>query len=155
MGFESRNRSYFEAMVPSRRESYYVPAAFGVRHRELLKEQDHDLAHFYLIRNDAHRIAGRINLVDIDKAAGTAHIGFRVGEDFAGKGVAGKATKLLLEKISDVGVAHVYAKTTTENIASQRVLERNGFSAVSIGDEVVQVNGREMRFINYIWKAPL
>ena len=66
LAFESRNRSYFETMVPGRGKRYDTPGGFRARHRELLKEQDHDLSRFYLVRDDAYRIVGRINLVNIE-----------------------------------------------------------------------------------------
>ena len=66
-------------------------------------------------------ILGRMNLVDSDHERGSAELGYRVGADAAGKGIASQALKLLLtEYIQPLGIREVQAKTTAENIASQK-----------------------------------
>lgn len=147
--FETENRSFFEKMVPSRGDDYYAWTTFGKRHQELLEEQERGLSYFYLIKDSAGNIAGRINLVDIDAAAGTAEIGFRVGESHAGNGIGNKALNLLLNTQSAVDKVH--AKTTTVNKASQKMLEKNGFIHMSISDEEFAMNGEKMRFVHYLW----
>ena len=149
-GFECDNRMFFENMVPSRGADYYNYKMFRIRHKELLTEQRAGISQFYLIRNYFGRIVGRINLVDIDQNAGIAHVGFRVGEQYVGQGVAIQALKLLLNMKSSV--TKIHGKTTTNNIASQKVMEKNGFEKVSISDQEIDMNGQKLKFINYIWE---
>ena len=148
--FERNNRIFFEKMVPSRGEDYYNFETFKIRHKELLKEQDDDISRFYLIRNNLGQIVGRLNLVDINQTECAAHVGFRVGEQHVGKGIANQALKLLL--IIELGVKKIHGKTTTNNIASQKVLENNGFKKVSISDDEIELNGQKLKFIHYIWE---
>ena len=119
--FECDNRLFFEKLVPSRGDDYYHYETFFERHESLLLEQKNDRSHFYLIRNKSGQIIGRINLVDIDYTAKYGHIGFRVGANFTGQGVAFQALKSLLEKETDI--QKIYGKTTTSNIASQKVMK--------------------------------
>ena len=124
--FELANRRFFETMVPTRGDDYYKLDQFLINHQVLLNEQEEGLSTFYLIKNDAE-ILGRINLIDINKQLGTAHLGYRIGEAFLGKGIATQSVKLILELIEEQSIHQLYAKTTMDNIASQKVLERTGF----------------------------
>lgn len=147
--FESENRRFFEKMVPSRGDDYYIFEVFAIRHQELLKEQENGRSNFYLIKNNAGEIVGRVNLIDIDKRNNIADIGFRVGADYVGKGVGNRALNLLLK--TDLSVKQIRGKTTTVNQASQRVLEKNGFKQVRIDEEEFEMNGQHMKFVHYLW----
>ncbi|MFJ6209173.1 GNAT family N-acetyltransferase [Lysinibacillus sp. NPDC092081] len=146
--FEKNNRQFFEQMVPSRGEDYYNFETFKLRHRELLVEQQEEKSKFYLIRDNSGNIIGRINLVDIDTTNDLAEVGYRVGQEYGGKGIGASALKLLLE--TEIRVKKIKAKTTTNNIASQRVLEKNGFKQVYISDDEFEMNGQKLQFIDYL-----
>jgi [ribosomal protein S5]-alanine N-acetyltransferase len=53
--------------------------------KQLLEKQENHLSYFYIIRDEKSEMAGRINLTDIDLNAGTAQVGYRIGEGFAGR----------------------------------------------------------------------
>lgn len=149
--FELKNRTYFEKMVPSRGNDYYHFKNFKMINEMLLEEQAQKLSYFYLIKNENGQIVGRINLVDIDKNQQLGHIGYRVGEEHIGKGIANKALKLLLTMVSNQEIKQIAAKTTTNNIASQKVLEKNGFKYISTSDEEFEMNGQNLKFVYYSW----
>lgn len=149
--FESENREFFERLVPSRGDDFYVFENFVSRHRELLKEQEEGFANFYLIKNDAGDILGRINLVYIDKNHQTAEIGFRIGTNYGGQGIGNRALNLLLN--TDLGLKKINGKTTTVNQASQRILTKNGFKQVGVGEETFEMNGQDMSFVYYVWET--
>lgn len=93
--FEIENRTFFEEMVLSRGDDYYIPEVFKVRNESLLDEQVKGLSFFYLIKDENNSILGRINLVDIDSDK-IGFLGYRVGKIHTGKGIAKKALKFLL-----------------------------------------------------------
>ncbi|WP_243522266.1 GNAT family N-acetyltransferase [Bacillus pseudomycoides] len=146
--FECYNRAFFEKMVPSRGEDYYEYETFQCKHDELLKEQKEGISSFYLIRNMEKTIVGRINLVDIEKDGQLGYLGYRVGKDFVGKGIASKAVQLLLNQAVNEQITEIHAKTTNTNIASQIVLEKSGFSRTAINKKATELND----FIHYVWK---
>lgn len=148
--FETDNRAFFEQMVPSRGEAYYQFETFKFRHGELLTEQDDTNSRFYLIRDERGNIVGRINLVAIDEPKRVAEVGFRVGENYVGKGIASNALKQLLE--TEKGFQTIKGKTTSNNIASQKTMENNGFKKVGISEEVFEFNGEKVMFVHYIWE---
>lgn len=149
--FEHENRSFFEKMVPSRGNDYYIREIFNQRHTQLLEEQRMESCYFYLIKNKLGTIVGRINLVDIDKTLKIGHLGYRVGKIHTGKGIASRAVKLLLDEITMHHIHLVRAKTTTTNLASQKVLENNGFTRLGSSNETFELNGEKLKFVDYEW----
>jgi len=149
--FERTNRLFFETMLPTRGENFYQMEAFHIRHVSLLKEQAEGGSDFFLIKDEEGTILGRINLVDIDKSQSLAHIGYRVGQEHIRKGVANKALGLLLERVTEMGIKNLIGMTTANNIASKRVLEKNGFQQNGVGKNEIKMNGQNTRFIYYKW----
>lgn len=147
--FELENRTFFETMVPTRGDDYYNFEFFKERHKALLDEQNQEGSYFYLIKDQMGSILGRMNLIDIDKTQNLGHVGYRVGERYIGKGIANNALKLLLEIVSKKGIEKIKAKTTDNNKASQRVLEKNGFKREGTGDE--EFDGQKLKFVYYTW----
>lgn len=149
--FEKENRAYFEKMVSSRGDDYYYYDNFITRHQQLLNEQSQGLSYFYLIRKTNGEILGRINFVDVDKSQNSGHIGYRVGEKHTGQGIAYKALHTLMDHLSRDGFTTIFAKTTNNNIASQKVLKKNGFKKLEESTDEFVMNGEKLRFENYIW----
>lgn len=89
--------------------------------------------------------------MDIDKSQNLGHVGYRVGKVYTGKGIASKALKILIETMSKQGIKQLLAKTTTNNIASQKVLEKNGFMHVVISTDEFKMNGQSLKFVYYMW----
>ncbi|SEN97729.1 ribosomal-protein-alanine N-acetyltransferase [Paenisporosarcina quisquiliarum] len=148
--FELENRTFFEAMVPTRGDDYYNPEIFKKRHEALLEEQVQGVSCFYLIKDKNSSILGRINIVDIDESHKIGHLGYRVGQAHNGKGFANKALKILVEKVVEEGrLKQIKAQTTTNNIASQKVLERNGFERIATSSEEFEMNGQKISFVYY------
>ena len=150
--FELENRAYFEEMVPSRGDDYYNFETFKQRNKALMDEQDQGLSYFYLIKNKKGLVLGRMNLVDIEKSIGLGHIGYRVGKAYTGKGIANRALNLLLETTLPLSIRQISAKTTTNNIASQKILEKNGFHYIKTADEEFIMHGQLLSFVYYLWE---
>jgi RimJ/RimL family protein N-acetyltransferase len=56
--------------------------------------------------------------------SGEREVGYWIGEEFWGKGIASQALKLFLEQVLD---RPLYAHVSTHNLASRRVLEKCSF----------------------------
>ncbi|MDA3836602.1 MAG: GNAT family N-acetyltransferase [Nanoarchaeota archaeon] len=82
----------------------------------------------YAIINNKNEIIGTIGIGNIDHNKKIGKIGYWISNRNCGKGFATLAIKLFLEKISrEVGNFKLIAEVSGENIASHRVLEKNGF----------------------------
>ncbi|RSD25454.1 GNAT family N-acetyltransferase [Mesobacillus subterraneus] len=139
--FEKNNKDFFEKHVPPRPDSYFEPEGFQCILDELLAEQEERKSFFYLVKNYNGELIGRMNLVDVDWYKGTGDIGYRVGEEFGRKGFAAHALKLLCNEAAQLELKKLTAKTTLNNIASQKVLETCHFKKTGID---------EQNFIHYV-----
>jgi ribosomal-protein-alanine N-acetyltransferase len=92
------------------------------------REREMDLSHQYLLKS-AGAIVGRINLTGIQRLAfNKATLGYRIGQAYAGQGLASRAVALLVdEAFGRLGFWRLEANSRPENLASVRVLQRNGF----------------------------
>jgi ribosomal-protein-alanine N-acetyltransferase len=151
LAFEIENRTFFESSVPGRGDGYYQPEGFQERQGVLLDEQEGGESFFYLIKDEKGGILGRVNLVDIDKQERCGSLGYRISENQCGKGIAAKAVGMLIDELPALGVKRVDAKTTPNNAASQRVLEKNGFEMTE--NSLVGISGskEDAQFIYYSW----
>lgn len=101
---------------------------------------NHDV-YMHLIRDAQGVMVGRINLSVLGKDRKTAELGYRIGENVTNLGYASEAVKLVLEKaFTTYGLHKIIAGTATDNLASQRVLLKNGFTFSKIIENDFQMN---------------
>jgi [ribosomal protein S5]-alanine N-acetyltransferase len=82
---------------------------------------------FFVLVDSDGSIVGRFNLYDL--GAGAARVGYQVAERAAGHGVATRAVMDLCHKAAhDYDLQTLTAETSVANLASQRVLEKAGFT---------------------------
>jgi RimJ/RimL family protein N-acetyltransferase len=72
---------------------------------------------------------------------GDQEISYWIGKEFWGRGIATQAVKLFL---SDVDIRPLFARVVNDNIASIRVLERNGFVAFGQDRGFANARGEEV-----------
>jgi ribosomal-protein-alanine N-acetyltransferase len=128
LAFELANRAWFEHWVVPRSPSYYSLAAVAGSLALAQRERELDLSHQYLLKQGG-AIVGRINLTGVQRVAfNKAALGYRIGQQHAGQGVASRAVALVLEEaFGKLGFWRIEANSRPENAASVRVLLRNGF----------------------------
>ena len=141
--FELDNRAYFESWVNAREPDYYseqgVHAAIAASAAAWAAEQ----AFQYLVV-EGERIVGRVNLTAVKRAHfDCAELGYRVGENEGGRGVASEAVRLCLGEAFDTHrLRRVEAVARPENRGSVRVLERNGFVQFGHSRRSFELGGR-------------
>ena len=132
LAFESANRAYFAASISDRGDDYF--AEFAARHEDLLAEQETGECAFYVLAAEDGSILGRFNLFAITEEH-TAVLGYRVAQRVSGQGVATATVEELCRlAASRHGVRTLRAATSHENIASQKVLAKAGFTPVGPAD---------------------
>jgi ribosomal-protein-alanine N-acetyltransferase len=134
--FELENRAYFAESISDGGDDFFEK--FAERHLELLAEQEAGDCAYYVFVGDDETVAGRFNLYNL--IDGTASVGYRVGRQFSGSGVA---TSGLIELCPIAHREHalrtLIAMVSDDNIASQKVLVKAGFVAM----ETAVVAGRQ------------
>jgi len=124
LAFELANRAYFAASVSDRGDDFYDQ--FTERHHALLAEQEAGTGAFYVLVTEDGSVLGRFNLYRLQD--GTAELGYRVGQQVAGRGVATAAVRELCRlAVSRHGLRELRAATSVANVASQKVLAKAGF----------------------------
>ncbi|MGH3396679.1 MAG: GNAT family N-acetyltransferase [Streptosporangiaceae bacterium] len=127
LAFELENRAYFAATIPDRGDDFFEH--FADRHASLLAEQDAGLGLFHVLVGDDGEVLGRFNLTVIEN--GTADLGYRVAGKAAGHGAATAAVLEVCRRAAqEYGLHSLHAATASDNLASQKVLARNGFVPV-------------------------
>ena len=92
---------------------------------------------------DGAAIAGMVSLTGIlGGSLQTCMVGYFVDERRAGRGLATRAVAEVVEfAFGELRLHRVEAGTATENLASQRVLERNGFTLVGRMRKHLKIRG--------------
>ncbi|TDC88077.1 GNAT family protein [Actinomadura sp. 7K507] len=137
------NREYLRPWEPERDDSYFTV--------EGQLDNLHDLVGAYateemwpgVILVDGE-IAGRITLNNVLRGPlQSCFVGYWVARAHAGRGVATEALRQALDvAFSALRLHRVEAFTRVDNISSQRVLERNGFTAVGTARRHIHLDGR-------------
>ena len=139
--FEKENREYFERNLPPRPGNYFDPEGFKEITRELLTEQTNRDVYMHLIRDSQGAMVGRINLSVLENDQKTAELGYRIGENYTNLGYASEAVRLVLDKaFNNYGLNRIIAGTATDNLASKRVLLKNGFTFSKIIENDLQIH---------------
>jgi [ribosomal protein S5]-alanine N-acetyltransferase len=132
LAFEQENREWFAAWVTDRGDEYFdrFPDGFAA----LLADQDAGRGAWYVLADADGTVLGRFNLyLDVDGGPGgrVAHLGYRMAEQAAGRGLATAAVRELAPlAASRHGVRTLRAAVAHGNLASQRVLIKAGFQPV-------------------------
>ncbi len=131
LDFERTNRAYFAESISDRGDDFF--AQFAERYRAFLAEQEAGAGFFHVLVDEHAAVVGRFNLYDV--VDGTAEVGYRVAQRASGRGVA-TAGLLKMCRIAgdEYGLRTLRAATSSENVASQRVLAKAGFVAVGSAD---------------------
>ena len=139
--FEKENQEYFERNLSPRPANYFDLEGFKEITRELLREQENHDVYMHLIRDTQGVMVGRINLSVLENNRKTAELGYRIGENVSNLGYASEAVKLVLEKaFMTYDFNRIIAGTATGNLASQRVLLKNGFTFSRVIENDLQIH---------------
>jgi len=97
------------------------------------------------------KVAGSIGIITkADVYRKSLEIGYFIGEPYQGRGIATKATAILLQYIQQqFDVVRIYAEVFEHNKASMKVLQKNGFHLEGIRQKAVIKNGIIMD--DYVW----
>ncbi|SBS34950.1 Putative ribosomal N-acetyltransferase YdaF [Marinomonas spartinae] len=149
LSFEIGNRQWFEAYIDPRAETFY--SVDGVREHitECLSLYRSQEMLPMLIVDGGGEIVGRINLRDIDMQNRSAYLGYRIGEAFTNRGLAKRAVKELIAQIAHLNLKALIAYVSADNIASQKVLQHNGFLPIKNHEDYVVIKGIFVDCIEY------
>lgn len=128
------NREFLEPHEPERPEGFF--AAAGQRERLATAE------HLYGIL-DHRALAGTIALSNVVRGNfESATVGYWVDQDRNGRGLATRGLAALVEvAFGELGLHRLEAGALVDNVASQRVLEKNRFTRIGVAPRYLRVAG--------------
>lgn len=139
----SENRDFLAPLEPLRPDTFYT---FEGQRRHIAQLGDRraaGAAYPFVIVGDGGRVVGAINISNVVRGAfQSCNVGYWVAEEHNGRGFATRALGLVCERaFGELGLHRVEAGTLLHNIASQRVIEKNGFTRIGIAPRYLQIAG--------------
>jgi ribosomal-protein-alanine N-acetyltransferase len=104
-----------------------------------------DYAFFvYLRKEDGEPLVGGITLSNIRRrAAQHVNLGYWMGEEYAGQGLMTEAVGVVIPfAFETLGLHRIHAAFLPGNVASRRVLEKNGFKEEGYAENYLQIDGK-------------
>jgi ribosomal-protein-alanine N-acetyltransferase len=94
---------------------------------------------------------GTISVKNIDLVNKKADLGYWIGEQYWGRGIASECLKLVIDYAfsAELGLKHLYAYVFPENKASIRVLEKNGMNKIGEVNEYHKLSRRDRTSLIY------
>jgi ribosomal-protein-alanine N-acetyltransferase len=142
LAFEQANRAWFERHIDRRPDDFYSLDGIQAHVAQFLDEHAQGRMHPCVIVDEQGQLIGRANLKDIDGQAQTAEVGYRIGQQQAGKGLATAALRHLITLAQEEWrLQRLCAYAIDGNAASIRVLERCGFAQGTAVPDIAIVEG--------------
>ena len=138
----AENRDFLAPLEPLRPDAFYTFEGQR-RHIALLTDRRASgTAYPFVIVADGH-VVGAINLSNVVRGAfQSCNVGYWVAQEHNGQGHATSALSLVCERaFGELGLHRVEAGTLLHNVASQRVIEKNGFTRIGIAPRYLQIAG--------------
>lgn len=137
------NRDFLAPWEPLRGEDYFTPDGQLAELRSALQRHAEGTVLPCAILDETGGVAGRITLNGIVRGPfQSCSVGYWLGAHATGRGLATAAVREILGiAFEELGLHRVQAETLLHNVASQHVLERNGFVRYGIAPAYLQIAG--------------
>lgn len=138
------NRAFLEPWEPVRPDSYFTVAGQQAVIADVLARYRDGSVLPQVIVNRSGSVAGRITLNGIVRGPfQSCSVGYWVGAADNGRGLATAAVADMIKvAFGDLGLHRIQAETLLHNTASQRVLQRNGFSWIGTAPGYLKIAGK-------------
>jgi len=143
------NREFLAPWEPLREEAYFTKTGQRAAIGAALAEHEHGRSLPYVITDRDGAVVGRVNLNTIVRGAfQSASLGYWIAEAAGGRGIATAAVRDIIRvAFTELRLHRIQADTLEHNVASQRVLARNGFVRIGRAPSYLKIAGRWQDFI--------
>jgi len=138
----TEQREFLAPFDPDRPEGFFTVAGQRSDLEQSVIQRQADLRHRFLIVLDG-RAVGVLSVSNLVRGPfQSANLGYWVAQQVNGRGVATRAVgEACRWAFGPAGLHRLEAGTLTDNIASQRVLERNGFERIGLAPRYLHIAG--------------
>jgi ribosomal-protein-alanine N-acetyltransferase len=111
----------------------------------------------HVVLDEAGEVVGRITLGDIVRGPfQSCHLGYWVAERAGGRGLGTAAVREVLRvAFEETGLHRVQAATLVDNLRSQRVLAKCGFTPIGVAPRYLRIAGRWQDHLLFQVLSPL
>ena len=150
-GLLGRNRDFLAPTSPPRPEGFFTLDGQRAGIEAGLAEHRRGAKLPHVILTGDGQVAGRITLNEIVRGPfQSCHLGYWVGEEYNGRGLAtGALREIIRVAFGELGLHRIEAGTLLDNVRSQRVLERNGFTRFGMAPRYLHIAGRWQDHVLY------
>lgn len=136
------NRAFTAPYDPPRSESFFTEEGQRTELEQAIAQAAVGARFRYMICSE-ERIVGMISMSNVVRGPfQSANLGYWVAERYNGRGVGTRAVALVVEAaFQEHGLHRLEAGTLLDNIASQRVLRKNGFQEIGIAPRYLFIAG--------------
>ncbi|WP_119293288.1 GNAT family protein [Streptomyces sp. YIM 130001] len=136
------NREHLAPWEPRRPPDFYTLVGQESRARDRVQLQREGRLSSWALQ-DEERIVGTITLSHIELGPfRSAHLGYWIDSGYTGRGLATAAANAVCRAADEqLGLHRIEAGTLLDNTASQRVLERCGFSRIGVAPRYLHIDG--------------
>src|SRR5918996_1627046 len=144
LALRERNRDFLQRWEPLKQRDYLT---LGVQQLEIQRSDQEWAADrgyaFGIFDSASDDLVGRLALSNLVRGAWqNVALGYFVGKEYNGRGHCTNAVGLALEFAYETARLHrVQAATMLSNVASARVLEKNGFAFEGLARRYLRING--------------
>jgi [ribosomal protein S5]-alanine N-acetyltransferase len=138
----SEQREFLAPFDPARPDGFYTEAGQRAELEQSVAHREADLRHRFLILLEAEPV-GALSVSNVVRGPfQSANLGYWVAEQVNGRGVGTRAVgEACRWAFGEGGLHRLEAGTLTDNVASQRVLERNGFERIGLARRYLHIAG--------------
>lgn len=145
------SRAFLAPWEPVRAEEYFTVDGQHAGIEEALVRHTAGAQVPYVILDDDGSVVGRINLNNVVRGVfQSASVGYWLSESAGGRGLASQAVgEVVTEAFGALGLHRLEAGTIPNNIRSQAVLVRNGFSRFGYAPRYLRIAGHWQDHVLY------
>jgi ribosomal-protein-alanine N-acetyltransferase len=139
----ARNREFLRPFEPDRDDRFFTPDGQGARIDQATESARAGTRFSYLILDGDGLIAGVVALENVIRGPSqSATVSYWVDRERNGRGLASGAVAAIAGLARDPHTLHrLQAPVRTDNLASQRVLEKTGFERIGVARGYLHVGG--------------
>ncbi|MFN8081164.1 MAG: GNAT family protein [Kineosporiaceae bacterium] len=139
-----RSEAFMAPFEPEHGPDWFTVAGQATAIERSLAQQELGQAVAQVILSETGEVAGRINLNTIVRGPfQSCSMGYWLDERHTGRGLASRAVAAMLRlAFTELGLHRVEAGTLVNNIASQKVLQRNEFERFGLAPSYLRIAGR-------------
>jgi|SRR3989344_346790 len=136
--------------------TWYIPYPFTVQKaKKIIKDFWADLKKdtigFVIILKEENKVIGVIDIYKISKKHRKARIGYWIGKDYRGKGLASEAVRAVIKfSFKNLKLNKISAETLIDNKSSNILLKKVGFREVGVMKKERIIEGKQIDCI--LWE---